>query len=105
MVKQSNGFKKWLSPYVYLSSNWISRIGVVMVTTGAILWFIFLPLILRGFTNSPYAGILTFMGLPALFFSGLILIPIGIVIRARRERHRGIYPSSKTFSIGITTSF
>ena len=94
MVKQSNGFKKWLSPYIYLSGNWLSRIGVVLVTTGAILWLFLLPVILRGFTDNPYAGILTFMGLPAVFFGGLILIPVGIIFRARRERHRGIYPAN-----------
>jgi hypothetical protein len=93
MVNQGTGLKAWLSPYIYLSGNWISRIGVVFVTTGAVLWLSLLPVILRGFTNSPYAGILTFMGLPALFFGGLILIPVGTVLRARRERHRGIYPT------------
>jgi len=94
MAEQGNGFKKWLSPYVYLSGNWLSRIGVVLVTTGAVLWLFLLPIILRGFTDNPYAGILTFMGLPAVFFGGLILIPLGIVLRTRRERHRGIYPAN-----------
>ena len=93
MVNQGKGFKAWVSPYVYLSGNWLSRIGVVLVTTGAVLWLSLLPVIFRGFTDSPYAGILTFMGLPALFFGGLILIPLGIVLRARRERHKGIYPT------------
>lgn len=93
MVNQEKGLKKWLTPYVYLSGNCLSLIGVVLVTTGAVLWLLLLPVILRGFTDNPYAGILTFMGLPAVFFGGLILIPLGIVLRARRERHRGIYPS------------
>jgi len=93
MVNQGRGLKAWLTPYVYLSGNWLSRIGVVLVTTGAVLWLSLLPVILRGFTNSPYAGILTFMGLPTIFFGGLILIPLGIILKARRERHRGIYPS------------
>jgi len=93
MVKQRNGIKKWLSPYVCLSGNWLSRIGVVLVTTAAVLWLFLLPVILRGFTNNPYAGILTFMGLPAVFFGGLVLIPAGIFLRARRERHKGIYPA------------
>jgi len=94
MVNQGNGWKKWLSPYIYLSGNWLSRIGVVLVTTGAILWLFLLPVFLRGFTDSPYAGILTFMGLPAIFFGGLILIPLGIILRSRREHHKGIYPSN-----------
>jgi hypothetical protein len=116
MVNQVRGLKSWLSPYVYLSGNWISRIGVVLVTTGAVLWLSLLPVILRGFTNSPYAGILTFMGLPTLFFGGLVLIPLGIALRARRERHKGVYPSDfppldfknielrrLVFFVGVTT--
>ncbi|TAM78707.1 MAG: cytochrome C [Acidobacteria bacterium] len=94
MANQSNAIKIWLSPYVYLSANWISRLGVVLVTTGTVLWLLLLPVVLRGFTDNPYAGILTFMGLPAIFFGGLVLIPVGIVLRARRERQRGIYPSN-----------
>ena len=94
MVKQGNGIKQWLTPYVHLSGNWLSRIGVVLVTTAAVLWLFLLPVILRGFTDNPYAGILTFMGLPAVFFGGLILIPLGIVFQARRERHKGIYPEN-----------
>lgn len=65
-----------------------------MVTTAAILWFILLPIFLRGFHGDPYAGLLLFMGLPAIFFGGLILIPLGIFLRKRRERKAGIYPSS-----------
>lgn len=94
MSNLSNGRKKWLSPYIYLSGNWISRIGVVLVTTGAVLWFILLPVLLRGFAGSPYVGILMFAGLPTVFFGGLILIPLGIYIRKRRERSKGIYPSN-----------
>jgi nitrate/TMAO reductase-like tetraheme cytochrome c subunit len=92
MDNHGKGLKGWLSPYIYLSGNWISLIGVVLVTTGSVLWVLLLPVILRGFTDNPYAGILTFMGLPAVFFGGLVLIPFGIVLRARRERRRGIYP-------------
>ncbi len=94
MVNQGNDWKKWLSPYVYLSGNWLSRIGVVMATTAAILWFILLPVLVRGFHGNPYAGIFIFMGLPGIFFVGLILIPLGIVLRARRERRKGFYPSN-----------
>ncbi len=94
MANQANGWRKWLSPYVHLSGNWISLVGVVLVTTGAVLWITLLPIILRGFTDNPYAGILTFMGLPTIIFGGLILIPVGISLRSRRERNKGIYPST-----------
>jgi nitrate/TMAO reductase-like tetraheme cytochrome c subunit len=85
---------KWLSPLVHLSSNWISRIGVVMVTTSTVLWLYLLPNILSGAINHPYLGMLTFLVLPGVFFTGLILIPIGIVLRRRAERRRGLYPTA-----------
>ncbi len=94
MAEKRNGLKGWSAPYVYFSSNWVSRAGVVMATTGAILWFILLPVILRGFTGAPYAGILTFIALPTIFFGGLILIPVGILLRKRREHQRGLYPAN-----------
>ncbi len=70
--------KQWLSPIVYLASNWISLIGVVLVTTAGILWIFLLPSSLRGHSIDPYIGILQFMLLPAVFFAGLALIPLGI---------------------------
>ena len=37
-------------------------------------------------------GVLFFLVLPLLFFSGLALIPIGIALRRRREARRGVLP-------------
>ncbi len=82
----------WLSPVVYLSNNWISLIGVVTVTSATIFWLFLLPTTLHGNSESPYIGILAFMAIPALFFAGLILIPLGIWLKHRREGHAGIYP-------------
>lgn len=79
----------WLSPFIYLSSNWISLVGVVAVTTGGVLWLLFLPTYLRGDVENPYVGILSFLVLPGVFFSGLALIPLGIALQVRRRRRRG----------------
>ncbi len=70
--------KEWLSPIVYLSSNWISLIGVVLVTTAGILFMFLIPTSMRGHSPDPYIGILQFMVLPMVFFAGLALIPLGI---------------------------
>src|SRR5581483_6359527 len=83
---------RWLSPIVHLSNNWISLAGVVIVTTATILWLFLLPITLRG-TENPYLGILAYMGLPAPFFLGLILIPLGMWIQRRREGRAALYPS------------
>ncbi len=83
-----------LSPLVHLANNWISLIGVILVTTATIFWLFLLPTTLKGMAATPYIGILTYMGIPAVFFLGLALIPLGILIRNRSERNAGLYPAS-----------
>src|SRR6266496_1049048 len=82
----------WLSPFVHLSNNWISLAGVIVVTTATIFWLFLLPITLRGETENPYVGILAFLTIPAPFFLGLLLIPLGIWIKRRREGRQAIYP-------------
>jgi hypothetical protein len=83
----------WLSPLVYLSNNWISLLGVVVVTTATVFWLFLLPTTLKGQASTPYIGILAFLVIPGCFFAGLALIPIGIFLHKRRERSAGLYPS------------
>ena len=68
----------WLSPLVHLANNWVSLVGVILVTTTTIFWLFLLPITLRGETENPYIGILAFLGLPAPWFAGLIMIPLGM---------------------------
>ena len=82
----------WLSPFVHLSNNWLSLAGVVIVTTATVFWLFLLPITLRGETENPYVGILAFLTIPAPFFGGLMLIPLGIWLKHRREGRSGIYP-------------
>lgn len=81
-------FSEWLSPIVYLSNNWISLLGVVLVTTASILWIFLFPATMRTHSQDPYVGILQFMLLPAAFFAGLGLIPLGIWWTRKRNRGR-----------------
>jgi NapC/NirT cytochrome c family, N-terminal region len=73
----------------YLASNWTSLLGVVLVTTGGILWLMLLPAWWRDEMNHPYAGILANLVLPVLFFGGLALIPLGIWRHSRKRRLAG----------------
>src|SRR5690349_20840667 len=84
----------WLSPLIHLCNNWISLTGVVIVTTATIFWLFLLPTTLRGGTDNPYIGILSYLTIPAPFFAGLLLIPLGMWIQRRRERRTAIYPPS-----------
>src|SRR6266853_1143142 len=83
----------WVSPLIHLSNNWISFLGVLIVTTSTVFWLFLLPTTLRGEAKNPYIGILSYMGVPTAFFLGLILIPLGTAWKHRRELRQGKYPS------------
>lgn len=83
---------KWLSPLIHLSNNWISLLGVVLVTTATVFWLFLLPTTLRGDTDNPYIGILAFLALPAPFFAGLLMIPLGMWLKRKRSGAAVIYP-------------
>jgi len=83
-----------LPSLVYLSSNWISLTGVVIVTTATVFWLFLLPTTLRGQISHPYIGILVFLLLPAMFVLGLLLIPAGILYRHHRDRAKGRPPAT-----------
>ena len=83
------GAQGWLAPVIYLSNNVISFLGVLLTTTGGVSWLFVLPVHFgEGGTLHPYLGILFFLVLPTLFFTGLALIPLGIYLRWRKLQHR-----------------
>ena len=87
----SNRLRQFLGPLVYLSDNWISLIGVVLVTTSTIFWLVLLPYTVGGgAVQNPYIGILIYLLMPGAFFLSLLLIPLGIVIKRRRLKARGV---------------
>ncbi|MGE5567991.1 MAG: cytochrome c3 family protein [Rhodospirillales bacterium] len=90
MVLRRAPFQTFIAPIVYLSANLISRIGVVLVTSAVVFWIFLFPMTMRAEGAHPYVGILEFLILPAGFFAGLALIPLGIWLRVRRDRKRGV---------------
>jgi formate-dependent nitrite reductase cytochrome c552 subunit len=71
-----------------LTSHWISMVGVALVTLAGFSWLFALPADLRGHVENPYIGLLVFIAIPGIFFLGLILIPIGILLGRRRVTER-----------------
>jgi nitrate/TMAO reductase-like tetraheme cytochrome c subunit len=69
-----------------LTLHWLSLLGAGLVTTAAISLLFVLPLQIRGHVDNPYLGIVVFLILPAIFFAGLFLIPVGIYLGKRRLR-------------------
>ena len=72
------------SVLILLTSHWITMIGVTLVTLAGCSWLFLLPLHMRGRVDNPYIGLLVFIAIPLVFFLGLALIPIGIVLTRRR---------------------
>ena len=69
-----------------LTQHWLSLLGVALVATALISWLFVLPQQIRGHVENPYVGIVVFLILPAIFFTGLLLIPIGIYLSKHQIR-------------------
>jgi len=82
-----------IRPVFYLGNNRLSQLGVVLTTTSAITIVTFYTTEFFGVHVSPYAGIAFFLILPGFFVLGLLLIPLGIALRYRRERAAGALPT------------
>jgi nitrate/TMAO reductase-like tetraheme cytochrome c subunit len=88
--------RSWSQPIYFLGQNAVSLAGAVITTSTALttvaFWFyeIFLP-----GPPHPYIGILFFLIFPGIFVLGLLLIPLGILIKLRSLRASGKLP--KTF--------
>ena len=87
----------WIRPAAYLGQNWISLVGAVLTTTSAITmlaFWLFEVMVGGGAETYPYAGIILFLILPALFVLGLVLMPLGAWVRRRRLRASGDLPAA-----------
>lgn len=69
-----------------MTQHWVSLLGAAMVTTAVLSWLFVLPQEVRAHGANPYVGIVIFLLLPAVFFAGLALIPLGIYLARRKIR-------------------
>src|ERR1700693_1243373 len=97
-MSQPSTIRSWVRFLYYLGQNPISLTGAVLTTSSAatMIAFWFYDFLLPG-PPHPYIGILLFLILPGIFILGLVLMPIGILLRRRRLLVRGelldIYPA------------
>jgi NapC/NirT cytochrome c family, N-terminal region len=83
-----------LRPAAYLGSNPITMVGAVLTTSSAVTMIGFwLFEVFGGAPIHPYLGLILFLVLPAFFVVGLLLIPIGAVLRRRSLVRAGELPS------------
>ncbi len=92
----SNGsvgrFQKFLRPVWYLSNNRVSQTGVVLTTASVVTLISLYTSEFFGISVGPYVGIIAYLILPGIFVFGLMLIPVGIGMKYRRERFVGKLP-------------
>jgi nitrate/TMAO reductase-like tetraheme cytochrome c subunit len=67
-----------------LARHPVSLAGVVLTTASAVGFISLLIALLFGLFNNPYAALVVFVALPALFVLGLLLIPFGMWLEHRR---------------------
>jgi len=105
-----NTLRDWGRFLYYLSQNTISLVGVVLTTSSAItlIGFWIYDFMLSG-PPHPYVGILLFLILPGIFVLGLLLIPLGILLRRKKLRDAGelptIYPAVDLKTSMVRNSF
>ena len=87
--------KNWLRPFFFYGNNPISLIGGALTTASALILIGFwvIEFLGHGGSENPYLGIIVDLCLPALFVLGLILIPVGMVLRQRKLKAAGQIPS------------
>lgn len=96
-MKIPDTIRGWTRFLYFLGQNPLTLTGAVLAGSGGITLILFwvYDVLLPG-PPHPYIGILIFLILPAVFLVGLVLIPIGIVLRRRALIKSGelldIYP-------------
>jgi len=93
--------RRGFRPVFYLANNRLSQLGIILTTASALTLISFYFAEFFGIRVGPYIGIITFLILPAVFVIGLLLIPLGIWGKFRREKLAGVLPSEyPEFSLG-----
>jgi hypothetical protein len=72
-----------------LTRHWLSLVGLAFIATALISWLFVLPIHLRGHVDNPYTGIIIFLIIPVVFFTGLLLVPIGVYL-SKRQIQKGL---------------
>ena len=66
--------------------HWLSALGIFISAVGGLAFLAVFMLQLTGLELGPYAGVISYLIMPAIFAFGLLLVPIGLFLLRRRER-------------------
>lgn len=88
--------EQWLRPALFFGNNLLSLLGGAITSASAfvLIGFWLIDAFGHGGSQNPYLGIILDFFLPALFLLGLILIPIGMLLRRARLRRAGQLPAA-----------
>ena len=87
--------ENWVRPALFFGNNPISLAGGAITTASGVTMIGYWLLDMFGRPNdNPYLGIIFFLFLPALFIAGLLLIPVGMLIRRRKLQKAGQIPAA-----------
>ena len=79
----------------------VALAGIVLTTVSAAIFLALVAAELAGLLPNPYAGLVVFVALPALFLAGLLLIPLGIRLERRRLARTQATPSWPVVDLGV----
>ncbi|MBB6143531.1 nitrate/TMAO reductase-like tetraheme cytochrome c subunit [Silvibacterium bohemicum] len=87
--------KNWLRPFFFYGNNRISLIGGALTSASALvlIGFWVVDIFGHGGSANPYLGIIFDLVLPGVFIFGLVLIPLGMLLRQRQLKTAGQVPS------------
>lgn len=87
--------KSWVRPALFFGNNLLSLIGGALTSASAfvLIGFWVIDAVGHGGSQNPYIGIILDFFLPALFLFGLVLIPVGMLLRRSVLRKAGQVPS------------
>lgn len=71
--------------FALITRHWLSLMGATIALLALVLMVMLVVIELAGFHGGPYLGILTYMVLPMLMLGGLLMIPVGVMLRRRAE--------------------
>src|SRR5208337_2210895 len=84
----------WVRPALFFGNNPISLAGgAITSAAGATMIGFWLEQMFGRPYDNPYLGIIFFLILPALFVLGLLLIPVGVLVRRRKLQKAGRIPA------------
>src|ERR1700760_423367 len=66
-----------------LARHPLAIIGAVVTTVSAVFFVTLVIAMLAGMLSNPYAGLVVFIGIPAIFVLGILLIPTGMWLERR----------------------